>query len=84
MVHHREEPLSCALELLHLLEQSGTLLVMTRVLDRCGGLGGEQSRDVLILVRERRSHLFFSVTYRFPNTPRLPTIGTPRNERIGG
>jgi len=39
MVHHREEPLTGPLELLHFREEPSTLLVMPRILDGRGGLG---------------------------------------------
>ena len=41
------------MELLHLLQQPGALLVMPHILDRGGGLSREQYRDVLVLLGEQ-------------------------------
>ena len=52
VVHHGEEPLPGAVELLHLLQQPGALLVQPGVLHRGGRMRREQHRDVLVLVGE--------------------------------
>jgi hypothetical protein len=52
VVHHREEPLPAAMELLYLLQKPGTLLVVPHVLYRRGSLGRQQDGDVLVLLRK--------------------------------
>src|SRR3569833_1367409 len=53
VIHHREEPLPRALQLMYLLQQPGTLLVMTRDLHRSRSLRREQNRDVLVFLGKR-------------------------------
>ena len=52
VVHHREEALAGALQLLDLLEEAGTLVVESRVVDRGGGLRREEPGQVFILLGE--------------------------------
>ena len=83
VVHHREEPLARAVQLLHLLQQAGALLVQPGVLHHGGDAGGQQHGDVLVLVGEQRpAELLGEV--EVAEHPRRPTIGTPRKECIGG
>src|SRR5690348_413951 len=52
VIHHREEPLTGSLELLHLREEPSTLLVMASILDGRRSLGSHEDSDVLILLGE--------------------------------
>jgi hypothetical protein len=59
MVHHRKEPFSRPLELLHFRQQPRALLMVARIFGRRCRLRREQDREVLVILGEFLATGFF-------------------------